>query len=161
MPSFVDYLKGGCEVSLMIAVDFTGEHDHWRFFVSLGCVFTATVLCCVAASNGDPKTQQSLHHLWPEHSGRRNDYQATIETVGGILAAYDADGLVPAFGTLPTRKTSLRSTLGSRKLGSLTLLMQFWSRVTETETENSSLICCGERMPLLLQLWKRAAETRA
>ena len=74
MPSFVDYLKGGCEVSLMIAVDFT-------------------------ASNGDPKTQQSLHHLWPEHSGRRNDYQATIETVGGILAAYDADGLVPAFGT--------------------------------------------------------------
>ena len=102
MPSFVDYLKGGCEVSLMIAVDFTGEHDHWRCFVSLGCVFTATVLCCVAASNGDPKTQQSLHHLWPEHSGRRNDYQATIETVGGILAAYDADGLVPAFGTLPT-----------------------------------------------------------
>ena len=103
MPSFVDYLKGGCEVSLMIAVDFT-------------------------ASNGDPKTQQSLHHLWPEHSGRRNDYQATIETVGGILAAYDADGLVPAFGTLPTRKTSLRRALGSRKLGSLTLLMQFWSR---------------------------------
>jgi len=104
MPSFVDYLKGGCEVSLMIAVDFTGEHDHWRFFCFAGLRVHSdgSVLCCVAASNGDPKTQQSLHHLWPEHSGRRNDYQATIETVGGILAAYDADGLVPAFGTLPT-----------------------------------------------------------
>ena len=75
------------------------------------------------ASNGDPKTQQSLHHLWPEHSGRRNDYQATIETVGGILAAYDADGLVPAFGTLPTNffRFSLDAVLES-------------SRVTETET---------------------------
>ena len=101
MPSFVDYLKGGCEVSLMIAVDFT-------------------------ASNGDPKTQQSLHHLWPEHSGRRNDYQATIETVGGILAAYDADGLVPAFGT------SRRKQRPCLVPGVWSISIQFGDRAAET-----------------------------
>jgi hypothetical protein len=72
-PSFVDYLKGGCEVSLMIAIDFTG-------------------------SNGNPSETSSLHYLGGERYGRQNDYQATIEKVGSILAAYDADGLVPAFG---------------------------------------------------------------
>jgi len=72
-PSFVDYLRGGCEVSLMIAVDFT-------------------------ASNGNARNSNSLHFLGGERFGRQNDYQATIEKVGSILAAYDHDGLVPAFG---------------------------------------------------------------
>ena len=72
-PSFVDYLRGGCEVSLMIAVDFT-------------------------ASNGNPQSSSSLHYLGGQRAGRQNDYQATIEKVGSILAAYDHDGLVPAFG---------------------------------------------------------------
>ena len=72
-PSFVDYLRGGCEVSLMIAVDFT-------------------------ASNGNPQDSGSLHYLGGERMGRQNDYQATIEKVGSILAAYDHDGLVPTFG---------------------------------------------------------------
>jgi hypothetical protein len=71
-PSFVDYLKGGCEVQLMVAIDFTG-------------------------SNGDPRDPSSLHHLY-NGATRKNDYQATIEKVGSILAAYDADGLIPAFG---------------------------------------------------------------
>lgn len=71
-PSFVDYLKGGCEVSLMIAVDFT-------------------------ASNGNPRDANSLHYLGGSsyRSAQQNDYQATIEKVGTILAAYDHDGQIP------------------------------------------------------------------
>ena len=50
------------------------------------------------ASNGNPQSSSSLHYLGGQRAGRHNDYQATIEKVGSILAAYDHDGLVPAFG---------------------------------------------------------------
>ncbi|CAJ0873784.1 17027_t:CDS:10 [Entrophospora sp. SA101] len=49
-PSFLDYIAGGTEINLMVAIDFTG-------------------------SNGDPRNQKSLHY-----SGGRgeNDYQRAI-----------------------------------------------------------------------------------
>eukprot|EP00045_Choanoeca_perplexa_P013309 m.150285 g.150285 ORF g.150285 m.150285 type:complete len:586 (+) comp16314_c0_seq1:94-1851(+) len=68
--SFVDYLRGGTELSFSIAVDFT-------------------------ASNGDPQTAQSLHYCNP-HSF--NEYQQAISAVGTIIQDYDTDKLFPTFG---------------------------------------------------------------
>lgn len=67
--SFLDYIFGGCEVGLSVAVDFT-------------------------LSNGDPKTPGSLHRLDPE----RNEYLHAIKSVGQILQYYDSDKLIPCFG---------------------------------------------------------------
>ena len=68
--TFCDFLMGGCEVSLMAAIDFT-------------------------ASNGDPRQPGTLHYL--QH-GVPNEYEQAIESVGSIICAYDHDGLVPGYG---------------------------------------------------------------
>ena len=68
--SFCDFLMGGCEVSLMAAVDFT-------------------------ASNGDPRQPGTLHYA---QAGVPNEYEQAISSVGSIVVAYDHDGLVPAYG---------------------------------------------------------------
>jgi len=67
--TFLDYVRGGLEVSLIVSVDFT-------------------------ASNGNPASPQSLHFMSPY----QNCYEQVISSVGEILAAYDADGMFPAFG---------------------------------------------------------------
>ena len=69
-PSFVDFLHGGMQINLMLAVDFTG-------------------------SNGVATQSNSLHYL---STSKQNDYQATLERVGSILAPFDSDGQIPAFG---------------------------------------------------------------
>lgn len=56
-PSFFNFLQGGLNLNLHIAIDFT-------------------------ASNGDPNDPNSLHTL---ASGRPNEYQAVISAVGAIL----------------------------------------------------------------------------
>jgi len=68
--TFLDYIFGGCEIQLMVAIDFT-------------------------ASNGDPRDANSLHYLSP---GRENQYQQAIRSVGAVLEPYDTDKLIPAFG---------------------------------------------------------------
>lgn len=68
--SFLDYLRSGCEISLMVAIDFTG-------------------------SNGDPNDPKSLHYLSPH---TLNDYELAIKHVGDILAEYDSDQLFPVWG---------------------------------------------------------------
>ena len=70
-PSFVKYVEGGCEMSLVVAVDFTG-------------------------SNGEPTDPVSLHYIDP--AGRLNDYQSAISSVGKILEEYDSDKKYPVFG---------------------------------------------------------------
>eukprot|EP01028_Stygiella_incarcerata_P010832 TRINITY_DN583_c0_g3_i2.p1 TRINITY_DN583_c0_g3~~TRINITY_DN583_c0_g3_i2.p1 ORF type:complete len:558 (-),score=147.73 TRINITY_DN583_c0_g3_i2:982-2655(-) len=70
MPSFMDYISGGCEVSLLVSVDFTG-------------------------SNGDPRMPGTLHHV---REGVLNQYESVIASVGDILIHYDSDKKVPAFG---------------------------------------------------------------
>ena len=71
-PSFTDFIMGGCEVSLIVAIDFTG-------------------------SNGDPKTPQSLHYIDP--SGvNKNQYEQAILSVGNIIEAYDTDKKYPVYG---------------------------------------------------------------
>jgi len=70
-PTFVDYVTGGCELELQIAIDFTG-------------------------SNGDPRRPGTLHYLHPD--GQLNDYEKAISAVGGILSKYDSDQKFPVFG---------------------------------------------------------------
>lgn len=71
-PLFMDYLKGGCQVSMTVAIDFTG-------------------------SNGHPLDAGSLHYIDP--SGRnKNEYQLAIATVGKVLAEYDSDKNFPVYG---------------------------------------------------------------
>ena len=68
--TFVDYISGGCELNVIVAIDFTG-------------------------SNGDPRKPGTLHHLNP--SGK-NDYEKAISSIVGILSKYDTDKKFPVLG---------------------------------------------------------------
>jgi len=67
--SFMDYLFGGCQISLAIAIDFTG-------------------------SNGDPHLRNSLHFIDPQ----LNQYMQAIKSIGAIVQDYDSDKNIPVFG---------------------------------------------------------------
>ena len=54
--TFLDFIFGGCEIGLSIAIDFT-------------------------LSNGDPKNQDSLH----TKNLQKNEYLNAIKNVGNIL----------------------------------------------------------------------------
>lgn len=69
--TFVDYIKGGCEISLSVAIDFTG-------------------------SNGDPRKPGTLHYRHPD--GQLNDYEKAMKSIGTILAKYDSDKKFPVMG---------------------------------------------------------------
>ncbi len=69
-PTFLDYLRGGLELNLSIAIDFT-------------------------ASNGSPKSPNSLHFMDPF---KPNQYQTVIDSVSRILLNYDSDKQIPSFG---------------------------------------------------------------
>lgn len=69
-PQFVDYLRGGLQLNLIVAIDFTG-------------------------SNGSPSSPTSLHYMNPM---KPNQYQITLRAVADILLNYDSDKLVPSFG---------------------------------------------------------------
>lgn len=68
--TFIDYLKNGVQLGLVIAIDFTG-------------------------SNGSPSEQGSLHAIQP---GMMNDYERAIMSCGNIVAYYDYDQMFPVFG---------------------------------------------------------------
>ncbi len=70
-PGFLDYLRGGTQLAVMVAVDFTG-------------------------SNGDPVSPDSLHAF--KYDGSLNEYQRAIMGVCDILLHYDSDKKVPMFG---------------------------------------------------------------
>jgi len=81
-PTFADFILGGCEVSAIVAVDYTG-------------------------SNGDPQQASSLHHI----SSQKNQYQQAIESVGEVIEPYDTDKMFPVLGfgaytLLPNNKWS-------------------------------------------------------
>ena len=69
-PSFLEYISGGCEINVVVAVDFT-------------------------ASNGDPNDRKSLHHKNPSDW---NSYQKAIIAVGEILEKYSHDKSFDAYG---------------------------------------------------------------
>jgi len=72
-PEFIDYLSGGCQISLAVAIDFT-------------------------ASNGDPRQPDTPHYFHPPESKEWNDYEKAIFAVGSILAKYDSDQQFPVWG---------------------------------------------------------------
>lgn len=68
-PTFIDYIKGGCEINLTVAIDFTG-------------------------SNGDPRVPGTLHY---RSDGLKNDYEKAILAVGNILSNFDTDKKFPVW----------------------------------------------------------------
>lgn len=68
-PDFVDYVSGGCELNVAVAIDFTG-------------------------SNGDPRKPGTLHYL----GAGRNDYEKAIASIVSVLAKYDSDQKFPVYG---------------------------------------------------------------
>jgi vacuolar-type H+-ATPase subunit F/Vma7 len=68
--SFLDYIKGGMQISLLAAIDFTG-------------------------SNGHPDSPDSLHY---RHGKGPNEYQQAISVVGQIVEPYDTDKRFPVWG---------------------------------------------------------------
>lgn len=69
--SMVDLINAGMEMSLYIAIDFTG-------------------------SNGSADRPSSLHYMNP--NGAPNQYQQAIMGVGSILQNYDSDKQIPTYG---------------------------------------------------------------
>lgn len=69
-PTFADYVVGGCEISLVVCVDYTG-------------------------SNGDPHQPSSLHHI---SAIQKNQYQQALESVGQVVEPYDTDKQFPIYG---------------------------------------------------------------
>ncbi|XP_052779910.1 copine-8-like isoform X2 [Mya arenaria] len=68
--TFLDYVRGGTQMNCTIAIDFT-------------------------ASNGDPKSPNSLHYSSPYHA---SPYCNALRAVGNIIKDYDSDQLFPALG---------------------------------------------------------------
>ena len=69
-PNFVDYISGGCELNVIVGIDFTG-------------------------SNGDPRKPGTLHHI-DDYS--LNDYEKSITSILGILSKFDSDKKYPVLG---------------------------------------------------------------
>jgi len=67
--SFLEYLAGGCNIELSVAIDFT-------------------------ASNGHPNDRNSLHYM----GAGLNAYQQALQAVGAVLEPYDSDNMIPVYG---------------------------------------------------------------
>jgi hypothetical protein len=67
---FLEYVEGGCQLNVVVAMDFTG-------------------------SNGDPRKPGTLHYLNPS---QRNDYEKAISAIVSILGKYDSDKQYPVWG---------------------------------------------------------------
>ena len=66
----MDYLKGGLNLNLNIAIDYT-------------------------SSNGFPNDSNSLHYIY---GNEPNDYEKAILSCGSIVAFYDRDQIFPCYG---------------------------------------------------------------
>mmetsp|Transcript_31058 Transcript_31058/g.28252 ORF Transcript_31058/g.28252 Transcript_31058/m.28252 type:complete len:419 (+) Transcript_31058:99-1355(+) len=70
-PAFLDYIRGGLQLSVVAAIDFTG-------------------------SNGVPTQPNSLHAI--KYDGTLNEYQKALRGCLDILLNYDYDQKIPIFG---------------------------------------------------------------
>lgn len=68
----MQYILGGCEISLVVGIDFTG-------------------------SNGPVTDPSSLHFIHPT-GVTFNQYQQAIRAVGDIVQEYDSDKKYPVYG---------------------------------------------------------------
>ena len=71
-PTLQEYIMGGCEINMQVAIDFTG-------------------------SNGDPNLPSSLHYIDRSRLSM-NQYQQAIVSVGNVLQEYDSDKLFQVYG---------------------------------------------------------------
>lgn len=69
-PTFVNYVAGGCQLTVSCAIDCT-------------------------ASNGNPRDPSSLHYF---NDDDRNDYEHALHSICGILSPYDSDCVYPLYG---------------------------------------------------------------
>ena len=69
-PTFQDYVNGGLQLDVVVAIDYT-------------------------SSNGDPRRPESLHYLNPDSL---NDYEEVISSVGDALASYSQSKQFPVYG---------------------------------------------------------------
>ena len=97
IPTLADYTLGGCEISLVAAIDVRACVCCWCEPFPSQRVRGVCAMCVpqFTQSNGDPSNPTSLHHL---SKSRLNQYQLAIQSVGSILMDYDTDKEVPAFG---------------------------------------------------------------
>ncbi|KAA0203883.1 hypothetical protein HAZT_HAZT009624 [Hyalella azteca] len=78
-------------LNAFIAKDISGECSaavHLNAFIAID--FTA--------SNGNPQSPDSLHHIDVTNSGKQNQYQRAIQAVGEIIEDYDSDKYFPVLG---------------------------------------------------------------
>ena len=68
--NFIEYIKGGCQIALEVAIDFTGSNRH-------------------------PSSPNSLHYISEDSL---NQYQQALLAVSEILLHYDSDKKVPMYG---------------------------------------------------------------
>lgn len=68
-PNFIDYLKSGLQLNLVVAIDFTG-------------------------SNGVPSSPNSLHYV----AKQPTQYQIVLKSIWDIIENYDNDKQIPTFG---------------------------------------------------------------
>jgi len=74
--TFIDYLRGGCQINLIVAIDLTG-------------------------SNGNPREPGTLHY---RSADTKNPYQRAIVHMAEILSPYDSDGKFVLWGFVCLRK---------------------------------------------------------
>ena len=67
----MEYIFGGLDINLMVAIDFTGSNHH-------------------------PSKKHSLHYMGPPNY--KSPYLEVIETVGKVLEPYDSDKKIDAYG---------------------------------------------------------------
>ncbi|SPQ94417.1 unnamed protein product (mitochondrion) [Plasmodiophora brassicae] len=70
--SFLDYIQGGLNLKLMVAIDFT-------------------------ASNGEPNDPASNHYIDPTRR-TLNKYEKAIEAIAPIVVPYDSDQMISVWG---------------------------------------------------------------
>lgn len=68
--TFLEFVKGGLQLNFTVAIDFT-------------------------ASNGDPRSPNSLHHMNPHQP---NLYTRALQAVGEIIQDYDSTKMFPGLG---------------------------------------------------------------
>lgn len=68
--TFLEFVRGGLQLNFTVAIDFT-------------------------ASNGDPRSPDSLHYFNPSQP---NHYARALHAVGEIIQDYDSDKMFPALG---------------------------------------------------------------
>jgi Copine len=71
-PTFVNFIRGGCQLHVVAAVDAT-------------------------ASNGDPRKDGTLHCFNPTN-GQPNAYERALEALCTLLSRYDSDQRYPVYG---------------------------------------------------------------